>query len=541
MSSSRRVAYAIAFCAALSASEFSTKSDVRAQDVQRISIQALDDNGRGIKDLIFTTSGNSNPSLQTDSFGKCSVSVSPQFKAGMSISLSVREKTSRYEAIRGGGRGKNGDGDWQIKYPPNRIVTIPANSATQTITVVCVKHNDKTPAMNRKVISEIVSEKRSMPGSSGLSEAEIQKFLQVQAHNHGFSSVSEMEKYLKTYGDKTGNDLDRGASQLFAGNNAGAIVSLSRAEPKETGDIFATQSLLAEAYYGIGDFNNAIEHYRKALAFSKDDPAVMNSLAMALVSAGKYQEALPLIEEALQSMKRLFPSEKRQIAIFQNNAGVVCMHMGMREKGAEYIDAARMTDEELFGKKDKRLVTVIGNWTVAHSNDNPITTEAEFLKTLDLAGEPKSEPERESKRAALNNLADFYKDRGHYDKAEIRYNEAIRIDETFKHVDLRRDYCNLATLYICQNKMIDAENVLKKALAICNSHNLEDLSTAKILMNLGAVFDSKNASMDAARSFQRAKKIFESLGISQTENALQAQSRYARCAEKAGLENTSTK
>ncbi len=99
----------------------------------------------------------------------------------------------------------------------------------------------------------------------------------------------------------------RSEVRLAKENKAGAIQALEEATARD--DRIATYHLLlAQLYETIGEYDKAIERYRKLQEFVPDNALVLNNLAYALAARkNNPQEALPLAEKAYELAKGSAP------------------------------------------------------------------------------------------------------------------------------------------------------------------------------------------------------------------------------------------
>lgn len=90
----------------------------------------------------------------------------------------------------------------------------------------------------------------------------------------------------------------RSEARLAKNDRAGARQALEEATARDE-RLPSTQLMLAALYDADGEYDKAIERYRKLLQLAPDNPLVLNNLAYALaVRKNNVQEALPLAEKA---------------------------------------------------------------------------------------------------------------------------------------------------------------------------------------------------------------------------------------------------
>jgi len=158
-----------------------------------------------------------------------------------------------------------------------------------------------------------------------------------------------------------------------------------------------------------------------------DDPNALNQQVNQLIEQGKYQEAIPIAERAVEVAKRTRGSEDPETAEALNNFGL------------------------LFKK--------IGDYAKAE----PLYQEALRIRQKVLG------PEHPDTAEILNNLALLYQAMGEYAKAEPLLQEALRIWQKIlgpEHSDTAQGLNNLAELYQEMHEYAKAEPLLKEVLEI---------------------------------------------------------------------------
>ena len=139
-----------------------------------------------------------------------------------------------------------------------------------------------------------------------------------------------------------------------------------------------------------------------------DEFKLLNQQVQTLYQQGKYQEAIPLAEKAVELAKRVYGPEQPNTATSLNNLALLYWATG------EYAKAEPLYQEAL------RI------WQKVLGSEHPYTA------------------------TSLNNLALLYQVMGEYAKAEPLYLEALRIRQKVlgpEHPDTAQSLNNLAMLY----------------------------------------------------------------------------------------------
>jgi CHAT domain-containing protein/tetratricopeptide (TPR) repeat protein len=277
--------------------------------------------------------------------------------------------------------------------------------------------------------------------------------------------------------------------------------------------------------------------------------------ALKLRGAGKYDEALPLAERALEIRTRLLGSEHRDVAAAINGlAGIYTGRsdyvkaeplyrraLGIREKmlGKDHLDTgaslnnlARLYQNQgRYADAESLYQRVLAIYEKGLGKDHPDTAtslsnlagihrvqgryeEAESLFKRALAISEKAMGKDDPSTATfLNNLAIIYERQGRYGEAEPLYQRAIAIHEKTAgkvHLVTAHSLNNLAILYMSQWKYGDAEPLFKRALAIYEKAVGKDHPvTATCLNNLALLYEKRSKYADAESLYQRALAIHE--------------------------------
>ncbi|UFZ02550.1 CHAT domain-containing protein [Bradyrhizobium ontarionense] len=204
---------------------------------------------------------------------------------------------------------------------------------------------------------------------------------------------------------------------------------------------------------------------------AKTDLTAESGRIIALSSAGKYREALPLAQAMVASLEAT--SNKRELAAALTNLGQVQASLG-RDAEAEPIS--------------KRALALY--------------EAALGLDSVEIA-------------PALNNLAALYQRQQRYAEAEPLFKRALSIREKAfgaGHPDVGQALNNLATLYERQDRHGDAEPLFKRALAIYRKAvGNESAPAATLLNNLGQLTKSDGRLAEAEPLIRQSLAIRETL------------------------------
>ncbi|WP_342735494.1 CHAT domain-containing tetratricopeptide repeat protein [Bradyrhizobium sp. B117] len=188
----------------------------------------------------------------------------------------------------------------------------------------------------------------------------------------------------------------------------------------------------------------------------------------ALISAGKYSEALPL---AQGMAARLESDNGRELAAALNNLGQVYAGQGRDDLAEPLYKRAIALMEKALGL------------------ETPLVS------------------------AELTNLAALYQRQGRFAEAEPLFKRALAVSEkglSREHPDVGRALNNLATLYVKQERQAEAEPLFQRALAIYQKvAGPEHPAVATVLNNIGQVDRDLNRDAEAEAPIKRSLAIRE--------------------------------
>lgn len=113
--------------------------------------------------------------------------------------------------------------------------------------------------------------------------------------------------------------VESGKAKLAVGDAAGAVEDLTAAIERDDGnwEAFATLGIAHDLRQAYGDARRA---YRKALALSDNDPAVLNNMAISAALAGDIDLAISTLEDAPRSARNN-PQIRQNLALFYGIKG----------------------------------------------------------------------------------------------------------------------------------------------------------------------------------------------------------------------------
>ena len=248
-----------------------------------------------------------------------------------------------------------------------------------------------------------------------------------------------------------------------------------------------------------------------------DDPLeeakALSQKAVEQYQAGRYQEALPLSQRALEINEQVLGPEHPAIAISLNNLAGLYQAMGAFDQALPLYQRALKIREKALGPEHLDTASSLNNlaalyWAMA-AYDQALPLYQRALKIREKA----LGPEHPDTSVSLNNLAMLYHSMGAYDQALPLFQRALKIREKVlgpEHPATATSLSNLAGLYQDQGAYAKAVPLHQRALQIVEKTlGPEHPRTATSLNNLALQYRSMGTYDQALPLYQRALKIRE--------------------------------
>ncbi len=210
----------------------------------------------------------------------------------------------------------------------------------------------------------------------------------------------------------------------------------------------------------VGDFEGSLNHYDQTMKLgAKNDGRVMRKKAKTLVSTGKYEEALELLEKA----KGFLENDVVQLTSVLETVAEIRMRKGDFQGLEENLVEGKATaTDQKYEKGRMNLTHLLGNlhWFQGHFD------RAERFYAEASAMAEKLNDEMGISRSR-NNLGVIQMERGELDKAEKNFQEALALDKKMGRVaDEALILDNIADIYDCRGDLEAALDYHEQALNI---------------------------------------------------------------------------
>ena len=263
-------------------------------------------------------------------------------------------------------------------------------------------------------------------------------------------------------------------------------------------------------------------------AAQRDAASALDAKATALSNAGKFSEAIPLLQRALAIREKALGPDNLIVANTVYNLAYMCSNQGLYADAEPLFKRALGTYEKLRGPDHTDVADVLDSLASVYSQQAHYADAEPLFKRALAIREKALGPDHPDVASTLSNLADVYSDQSRYAEAERLYKRSLAIREKVLasgHADAMgsKNYAvalnNLAILYTFQGRDVDAEPLYRQSLAIREKvlgPNHPDY--AQSLGNLADVYKRQERYADAEPLYKRSLAIYEkSLGPDNSE------------------------
>jgi len=230
------------------------------------------------------------------------------------------------------------------------------------------------------------------------------------AVNFSQNYLNQAEMYLlRAAQGNVGGDITRrllAETQLRLRKPGAALQSLQLAEATGISDP-ALLAMLGRAEIGLGNVDAAIAYFEQSVAADPDNPAASLSLATGLIAAGRYEEAVEILDSAPDSDDSQYRREILLMAAYMQN--------GKQEDA--FAEAAKLVEQN---PDDPAVHAIAG--ALRRSAGEPLEALPYFESALAL--DPNN-------RAALYGLGQIAMERSELADAEIWFARLLDFDAAF--------------------------------------------------------------------------------------------------------------
>ena len=242
-------------------------------------------------------------------------------------------------------------------------------------------------------------------------------------------------------------------------------------------DEAATLEQRAEELSRAGKFSEAIPLVQQALTIwgkmrSPDDFPIATPLIQLgdlYTARGLYAEAEPLYRRALAIREKALGPENAYIALSLNNLALLYNYEGRYADAEPLLRRALAIREKRLGRDHPYIAQSLHNLGFLYYNEGQYADAEPLFRRALAIYEKAHGPEDPSVARSLGLLARLYRNQGRYADAEPLFRRAAAIFEKAlgpDHPDVATSLNNRAEFYRAQGRYADAEPLYKRAVAI---------------------------------------------------------------------------
>jgi CHAT domain-containing protein/Tfp pilus assembly protein PilF len=296
-----------------------------------------------------------------------------------------------------------------------------------------------------------------------------------QSHTYQITLIAD--QYVKLVVDQRGIDV---VMRLFGpdGKQIAEFDSETRTEGQETVSWVAEEAgsyrvdVLAK-YKNVAAGRYQIQVVELGVATESDralsEALKLNTAFLRLLRAGKYDEARPLGERALQIREKTLGSDHPDVAQSSNNLGHLCYLKAEYARSEAYLQRALAIREKVLGPEHPQVADSFNNIALLYSDMSQYDKSELFYQRALNIGDKSLGTEHPDVAATITNFAKLYILRGDYEKAEPLFQRARAIFEKAlgpEHPNVTVVLNNLATLYRLRGDYAKAEPLYMRVLTI---------------------------------------------------------------------------
>ncbi len=268
---------------------------------------------------------------------------------------------------------------------------------------------------------------------------------------------------------------------------------------------------------------------------------LMDAIGTVYGKLGLFEQAVPLLERALEQRRSLLGAGHSETADSQVNLAFLYWQHGRFDDAAALYESSIETRRRLLGSDHPDLADSLSGLGIIYWNQGRYDdAEPLYRRSLEIR-ERTLGADHPKVATSLDNLAIVYKDQQRWEKAEPLYRRSLAIREQAlgaDHPDVATSLNNLGVLYLDQDRFAEARPLYERAIAIWEQAvGTEHPAVGVGIVNL-ATIHLELGDLDASRRlYDRCAAIFEdALGpehpyfgyaLAGRGNVLARQGRYA--------------
>ncbi|WP_052890444.1 tetratricopeptide repeat protein [Thermogemmatispora carboxidivorans] len=268
-------------------------------------------------------------------------------------------------------------------------------------------------------------------------------------------------------------------------------------------------------------YEGLLPHALHCAAWIAKEPALQTASAASLLQQagtylrqhGRYQEAVPLFEQALSIRQQLSGPESAETAASLYDLAFVYRFVGRSSEAPPLLERALTIREQALGSAHPLTVAALEALASLYLSAGRLTEAFPLFERLAPLSEQVFGPSHPKTIAALNTLALCYERQGRVPEACTLFERALSLSEQAPQPAPSLTGAilqNLALLYRNLGRLAEALALLEHARAICEqTFGPTDRRAATILYNLALLYQETGRSDEALPLLERALAIGE--------------------------------
>ena len=286
-------------------------------------------------------------------------------------------------------------------------------------------------------------------------------------------------------------------------------------EEKEEAEaqIVAAADYLGQVLYEQGQYAEAAEKFRRALALKPDDTGLISWLGNSLMMLAEWSEAEVVLNRGLALAEASCGPNHPSVATGLDNLAHLLYVTNRLAEAEPLLRRALEINEASFGADHPNVAAGLDNLAQLLQETNRLAEAEPLLRRALEINEASFGVDHPNVATRLNNLALLLQETNRLAEAEPLLRRALEIDEISfgpSHPEVARDLNNLAMLFQETNRLADAEPLMRRTLEIYEaSLGADHPNVATGLNNLAALLQDTNRLAEAEPLMRRALEIYE--------------------------------
>jgi CHAT domain-containing protein len=244
-----------------------------------------------------------------------------------------------------------------------------------------------------------------------------------------------------------------------------------------------------------------------------------------LMETGRFDEALPLAEQILQSRTKELGKEDLTTLTSMNNLAVIYQKLGRFDNAFPLFIKVFETRQQKLGEKHVKTLISMNNLATVHQMMGKFNEALSLYKKVYRLRKNKLGEKNHSTLISLHNLANIHREMGNFQEAQPLFEKSLTLHTEVlgeKHPDTLNTMNDLVKLYQEQNYLDKALPLAQKSYKLCSEIlSYEHHYTLEALENLAIIY-AKQGKTDKAISlfelFVNRVEAFRNRGDLSAEN-----------------------